>query len=191
MNQTLSKLSIALALFSSASFSSDNYILDSNLSSVGFATIKGQFIVEPATINSISGMLDSNGQFNLSINLKGIETGIPIRNTRLNEIFFESARHSPAKVAGKVDLPLLKEGSHKIDVPAEITLFGKTKLIKFPVVILNTDDTVMVSSSAPVVIAASDFGIPSSNLTALAATVGGINISDRVPLTLNLTFKKS
>ncbi|WP_196356306.1 YceI family protein, partial [Vibrio harveyi] len=117
-------------------------------------------------------------------------TGIPIRNTRLNEIFFESAKHAPVKVTGKVDWASLGEGSHKVKVPAEVTLFGKTKSVEFPVVILNAGDTVMVSSSAPVIIGAADFGIPSKNLTDLAATVGGIKISDRVPLTLNLTFKK-
>lgn len=65
-----------------------------------------------------------------------------------------------------------------------------TESVEFPVVVLNAGDTVMVSSSAPVIIGASDFGIPTENLTNLAATVGGIKIADRVPLTLNLTFKK-
>ncbi|HHP0447947.1 TPA: YceI family protein [Vibrio harveyi] len=190
MKKTLSTLSIALALFSSASFAADNYTLDSNFSSVSFATIKNQFVVEPATINTLSGTLDSNGKFDVAIDLNSIETGIPIRNTRLNEIFFESAKHAPVKVTGKVDWASLGEGSHKVKVPAEVTLFGKTKSVEFPVVILNAGDTVMVSSRAPVIIGAADFGIPSKNLTDLAATVGGIKISDRVPLTLNLTFKK-
>jgi hypothetical protein len=48
----------------------------------------------------------------------------------------------------------------------------------------------MVSSLSPVIVGASDFGIPTENLTNLAATVGGIKISDRVPLNLTLTFKE-
>ncbi|MEF1260254.1 YceI family protein, partial [Vibrio harveyi] len=119
MKKTLSTLSIALALFSSASFAADNYTLDSNFSSVSFATIKNQFVVEPATINTLSGTLDSNGKFDVAIDLNSIETGIPIRNTRLNEIFFESAKHAPVKVTGKVDWASLGEGSHKVKVPAE------------------------------------------------------------------------
>lgn len=190
MRKTLSTLSIALALFSGASLAADNYTLDSKFSSVSFATIKNQFVVEPATIDALKGTLNSEGQFDVSVDLNSIETGIPIRNTRLNEIFFESAKHAPVKVVGKVDWAALGEGSHKLKVPAEVTLFGKTKSVEFPVVVLNAGDTVMVSSSAPVIIGASDFGIPTENLTNLAATVGGIKISDRVPLTLNLTFKK-
>ncbi|EHY1015552.1 TPA: YceI family protein [Vibrio vulnificus] len=190
MRKNLSSLSIVLALFSGASLAADNYTLDSKLSSVSFATIKNQFVVEPATIDTLTGTLNSDGEFNVSVDLNSIETGIPIRNTRLNEIFFESAKHAPVRVAGKVDWTTLGQGSHKLTVPADVVLFGKTKSVEFPVVILNTSDTVMVSSSAPVIIGASDFGIPTENLTNLAATVGGIKISDRVPLTLNLTFKK-
>ncbi|WP_104040404.1 YceI family protein [Vibrio hyugaensis] len=190
MKKALSTLSIAVALFSSASFAADKYMLDSELSSLSFATIKKQYIVEPATIDALTGTLDAQGQFDVSVDLNSINTGIPIRNTRLNETFFESAKHVPVKVVGKVDWASLEKGSHKVKVPAEVTLFGKTKSVEFPVVILNAGDTVMVSSSAPVIIAASDFGIPSENLTNLAATVGGIAISDQVPLTLNLTFKK-
>ena len=190
MKKAFSTLSIAVALFSSAAFAADNYTLDSDLSSLSFATIKKQYIVEPATIDALSGTLNSDGQFDVAIDLNSINTGIPIRNTRLNEIFFESAKHAPVKVAGKVDWAALGEGSHKVKVPAEVTLFGKTKSVEFSVVVLNAGNTVMVSSSAPVIIGASDFGIPTENLTNLAATVGGIKISDRVPLTLNLTFKK-
>ncbi|MFM2586930.1 YceI family protein [Vibrio sp. TBV020] len=190
MKTVLSTFAIVLTLFSGVSIAADNYTLDSDYSSISFATIKKQYVIEPATINSLSGTLDNSGQFTVSIDLNGIETGIAIRNTRLNELFFESAKHSPVTVKGKVDWTSLDNGSHRMKVPAEVTLFGTTKSIEFPVVVLNADNTVMVSSSAPVIIGASDFGIPSKNLTDLAATVGGIEISDRVPLTLNLTFKK-
>ncbi|TWD40953.1 polyisoprenoid-binding protein YceI [Vibrio crassostreae] len=185
-----SAFGILLLLISNVSFSSDNYTLDSKLSSVSFATIKNQFVIEPATINTLSGMLDNNGQFDIHVNLNGIDTGIPIRNMRLNDLFFETGKQSPVKVEGNIDWNSLTEGSHKESLYAKVTLFGKTKLVKFPVVILNAGNTIMVSSSAPVIISASDFGIPSKNLIALADTVGGIKISDRVPLTLNLTFSK-
>lgn len=191
MKKTYLCAGIMLSVFSGASLAHNHYILTPELSSLGFTTIKNQFVVEPATITSLSGTVDEHGEFDISVDLKGIKTGIPIRDSRLNDIFFESSKYSSAKVSGKVDWSVLKEGAHKINVPTNVTLFGKTIPISFPVVILKTDDVVMVSSSAPVIIGAKEFGIPSENLTKLAATVGGIKISDRVPLTLNLTFKKS
>ena len=108
----------------------------------------------------------------------------------MNDVFFESAKFPDVNVSGKVNWGEFDEGSHKLIIPAQVTLFGNTKSIDFPVVVLKTDDIVMVSSSAPVIISASDFGIPSGNLTKLSALVGGIKISDKVPLTLSLTFKK-
>ena len=59
---------------------------------MGFATIKKQFVVEPATIDTLSGTLAASGKFEISVDLKGIDTGISIRDTRLNDVFFESAK---------------------------------------------------------------------------------------------------
>ncbi|MYM60230.1 YceI family protein [Vibrio sp. OCN044] len=190
MKKTLSSLSIVCALFSSTLLANNDYDLDSELSSVGFATIKKQFVVEPATIDTLSGTLAASGKFEISVDLKGIDTGISIRDTRLNDVFFESAKFPNVTASGNVNWSGLGQGSHKMLIPAEVTLFGNTKTINFPTVVLKTDEIVMVSSSAPVIISASDFGIPSDNLNKLAALVGGIKISDKVPLTLNLTFKK-
>ncbi|MFY2507240.1 YceI family protein [Vibrio pectenicida] len=190
MKKLLTTLSIASILFSGVSLASNKYNLETELSSLSFATIKKQFVVEPATIDTLSGALDTDGTFNIAIDLQSIQTGIPIRNTRLNDVFFESAKFPDVNVSGKVNWGELDEGSHKFVIPAQVTLFGNTKSIDFPVVVLKTDNIIMVSSSAPIIISASDFGIPSENLTKLAALVGGISISDKVPLTLNLTFKK-
>ncbi|MUK25700.1 YceI family protein [Aliivibrio fischeri] len=190
MKKIISSLSFALVLISTPSFAADNYLLEPELSSVSFTTIKNQFVVEPATINTLSGELNKSGEFSIDVDLKGISTGIPIRDNRLNELFFESVKYPEVEVSGKVDLSALSNGPKKLVIPAKVTLYGKTKSINFPVVVLEEGNHVMVSSSSAVIIGASDFGIPSENLTKLAATVGGIKISDRVPVSLTLVFKK-
>ncbi|CAH8192770.1 YceI domain-containing protein [Vibrio aestuarianus] len=166
------------------------YTLDSDLSSVGFSTIKNQFVVEPATISHLSGTINESGEFDVAVDISSVETGIPIRNSRLNDILFESLKYPKVKVMGKVDIANLKDGSYNMTLPANVTFFGKTKSIEFPVIILKSSDYLMVSSSSPVIVGLSDFGIPNTNLTKLAATVGGIHISDRVPVTITLSFKK-
>jgi hypothetical protein len=108
----------------------------------------------------------------------------------LNEIFFESVKSPEVKVSGKVDLAALSNGPKKLVIPVQVIMYGKTKSINFPVVILKDNNYVMVSSSSSVIVGAADFGLPSENLTKLAATVGGIKISDRVPVSLALVFKK-
>lgn len=190
MKKVLPVLSLALALASAHSFAADNYQLDPSLSSVSFATIKNQFVVEPATINTLSGTFDSSGKFEVSIDLKGVQTGIPIRDSRLNELFFDSAKFPTVTVSGNVDTQSLSDAPQKLTVSAQVTLHGQTKTISFSVVAFKSDGHVMVSSLSPVIVGASDFGIPTENLANLAATVGGIKISDRVPLNLTLTFKE-
>lgn len=86
MKKIISSLSFALVLISTSSFAADNYLLEPELSTVSFTTIKNQFVVEPATINTLSGELNKSGEFTIDVDLKGISTGIPIRDNRLNEI---------------------------------------------------------------------------------------------------------
>lgn len=178
------------ALFSVSAFSAHDYALDTDLSSVSFATIKKQYIVEPANISHLSGTLDDKGDFDIAIDVSSVDTGVQIRDSRLNEILFKSAIHPKVKVKGKVDLANLKDGSFKMTIPVDVEFWGHTKVVEFPVVILKSNDYLMVSSSSPVVLSISDIGIPDSNLIELASKAGGISISDRVPVTISLMFKK-
>ncbi|MER0369794.1 YceI family protein [Vibrio vulnificus] len=190
MKKNLSALSIALSMLSIQAFAATDYQVNADLSSVSFATVKNQFVIEPAVINTLTGSLDETGAFNLSVDLKGLKTGIPIRDTRLNELFFETVKFPSIDVKGKVDLARLAKGPQKLDIPVDVSMYGNTKTLTFPVIVLEQGDAVMVSSYSPVIVRASEFGIPSENLTKLAATVGGIKISDSVPLNLTLLFQK-
>lgn len=75
-------------------------------------------------------------------------------------------------------------------VPADVSFYGNNKTFNFPVIITKTDNSITVNSYAPVIVKASDFGIPAANLTQLAATVGGLALSDSVPVNINLVFTK-
>lgn len=178
------------ALFSVSAFSANNYTLDTDLSSVSFATIKKQFIVEPANISHLSGILDENGYFDITIDVSSVNTGVQIRDSRLNDVLFKSAIHPKVKVKGKVDLVNLKDGSYQMTIPVDVEFWGHTKVVEFPVVILKSNDYLMVSSSSPVILGISDIGIPDGNLIELASKAGGISISDRVPVTISLMFEK-
>lgn len=180
---------IGCLLVSKVALSTD-YLLDGQVSSVGFATIKKQYVVEAAEISSLSGKLDAKGQFNLRVELQAIRTGIPIRDSRLNEIYFDSAKYPAVNIVGQFNLDELTQagGVLKTRVSAQVTLFGQSKMITFPVTIVKSEQFLMVSSFKPVIIRASDFGIPVKNLNELAKTVGGIPISDQVPVTISLLF---
>ncbi|GAL12101.1 hypothetical protein JCM19233_3091 [Vibrio astriarenae] len=188
--KNLIALSIMLSIQSSQAFAATDYQVNTDLSSVSFATIKNQYIVEPSVINTLSGNLDETGSFNILVDLKGLRTGIPIRDTRLNELFFDTVSFPSIEVKGKVDIDLVEAEPQKLDIPVDVTMYGNTKTLLFPVIVFKQENTMMISSYLPVIVKASDFNIPSDNLTKLAATVGGISISDSVPINLSLIFKK-
>ncbi|MEZ9280259.1 YceI family protein, partial [Vibrio cyclitrophicus] len=75
-------------------------------------------------------------------------------------------------------------------ISAEVTLHGMTKKIDFPVVVIPTDGFVMVNSASTIIVNGADFGISTDNLNKLSATVGGLALSDKIPLSFNLIFEK-
>ncbi|SQD78514.1 YceI family protein [Moritella yayanosii] len=181
---------LSLVLLSFQSFASDQFNIMTDFSSVSFATIKKQFVVEPATISGLTGSLDDNGKFAITVPVINVETGIGIRNDRLNSLFFNSGLNPTVHITGQFELAALAQDITKLTVPADVSFYGNKKTFNFPVIITKTKNTITVSSYAPVIVRASDFGIPTENLTKLAATVGGLALSDIIPLNINLVFKK-
>ena len=164
--------------------------LDSDLSRVSFATIKLQYIVEPASISGLTGQLDASGKVDVNIPLGNIQTGIDIRNQRLNDLFFNSKLYPSVSVSVQLPKTLLSDGQvvKQMDLGARVRLFGTEKTLTFKVNVVKTGDIIAVSTVQPTIVSGSTFGIPSANLAALAKTVGGIGISDTVPVTFSLVF---
>lgn len=190
MRNTSLTVSLAMALFSSSALSATDYQLAPDLSSVSFATIKKQFVVEPATMSLSSGSLSENGQFQVVGDVKSVSTGVPIRDTRLSELFFNVAAYPQVTVSGSVDWKAMSSGPQKMTIPAEVTMYGTTHMMEFPVIVISAESAITVSSYSPVIVNAADFGIPAESLSKLSATVGDIPISTQVPLSVTLTFMK-
>ncbi|MDX2319649.1 MAG: YceI family protein [Moritella sp.] len=184
------KLFISLVLLSFQSFAADTFNLVTEFSSLSFATIKKQYVVEPATISGLTGSVDSSGQFAVIVPVANIDTDVAIRNERLNSLFFNSSANPVMMISGKFDLASLTQPISKVLVPANVSFYDTNKTFNFPVIITKTDHAITVHSYAPVIVKASDFGIPAANLTKLAATVDGLALSDAVPVNINLVFNK-
>jgi polyisoprenoid-binding protein YceI len=170
-----------------------DFTVDEKLSTVSFATIKLQYVVEPAIISDLSGSVSSSGDVLIQIPLNSISTGIQIRNERLNALFFNSSQFPTITVNAKLPSNIVSASNiaTQVTLPADVTLFGQTQTVNFTVNIVKAGKLMSVSSSTPTIVNASSFGIPTDNLTALAATVGGIPISDKVPVSISLILKSS
>jgi polyisoprenoid-binding protein YceI len=168
------------------------FTVDSDLSSVHLATIKKQYVVEPAQIKGLQGKLDDQGKFVISFPISKLDTGVGIRNARLSSLYFNATKFADVTVKGQIDKAIFKQENTAIstEIAADVSLFGQTKTLVFPVTLVKSTDIIVVSSSKPVIVSGEDFGIPVENLNAVAATVGNISLSGKVPVSLNLILTK-
>lgn len=185
---------IVLSTISSTSFAHGKtpYTLDNALSSVSFVTIKKQYVVEPAIADELAGSIDHANKLKLSIALSSIDTGIGIRNTRLNQLFFQSERFPTINVTADLtpqDL-IANNGVSKKTIAINVNINGHNKVINTQVLVTQVGKQLVVSSLSPIIISAADFSIPAKNIITLAKTVGGISISTIVPVNFNIVFNK-
>lgn len=183
----IKKSLLLLILLSGNVFAAETLTIIPELSSVSFATIKKQYVIEPAVVDNIQGEY-SNNKFNLAINFKHIKTSIPIRNNRVNDIFLKTNLYPLVKIKGYFDMESIVEPITKTNIKADVDFYGQIKTFEIPVIIHKSAGLLSVNSYKPIIVKASDFGIPTENIINLAATVGGISISDTIPLNINLTF---
>ncbi|MDD1779797.1 YceI family protein [Enterovibrio sp. ZSDZ35] len=193
MKGSSSAIILALSLSPSLAFASDDYTIVSDASSISFATIKKTYVVEPATLSGVEGQVDANGSFRITAPISSVSTGIPIRNQRLNELFFDSKKFPTLTVEGQVDMAGLDKNGTMLQqsIPAKVTLFGNTKDITLDMNIIKTDDSIFAFTYKPVIISGATFGIPEQNLKDVSATVGNIDISSTVPVSVSLVFKEN
>ncbi len=168
------------------------YQINQNISTVSFATVKLEYVIEPALIGGLSGKISNSGQLHIEIPIANIETGIGIRNERLNRLFFQSDLFPSVGVSAQIPNALLTSELvvQQLTMPAKVSLFGQTQEFTFLVNVVKNGDTLSVASAKPVIVSASQFAIPANNLTELAKTVGQIPISATVPVSFSLIFSK-
>ncbi|MDK9738157.1 YceI family protein [Vibrio sp. D404a] len=192
MNKMITLLSLGLMSVSFPLFAAGHYQVNEELSTVNFASIKKQYIVEPAVITGVSGKVDDKGMLSIAIPLNRLDTGVSIRNDRLRALFFNEDKFPSVKVSASVPEQLLDEGDMAMQkmLPATVMLYGQSKELIFTVNIVKSGDHLMVSTAKPTVISGFDFGIPQESLSSISNTVGDIAISPSVPVNFSLILEK-
>jgi len=192
LNKVIIIFSLLLIVGFNSAFANTKYAVDSNNSVVNFSTIKKQYVVEPAVFKRIEGTISDSGDIEISIDLNSIDTNIPIRNTRIEELFFKIIKFPRATIRTKIDMKKIKSISHyrKMEIPATLEFYGKPKEIKLNILVAKTyRSRLLITSMQPIIINADDYGIPAENLVKLAKTVGGLSISNKAAVNFVLTFK--
>ena len=181
-----------LLLFSSSSFSDWNLVNEE--SKLNFVSIKASDIGEVHTFETLSGSVTDKGKALFKVNLGSVETLIPIRNERMNNLLFETGIYPTAFFRLEVELEkilLLEEGNSFVNkYRGELELKGK----QFPIEVkikttrLN-NQSFSVASSEPLLMNVERLGL-SEGIESLRIIAGLPSISKSVPVTFSLTFRK-
>ena len=138
--------------------------IDAQSSQLRFQSVKNVTKVESSTFAAFSGGLSADGTLSLHVFLDSVDTKIDLRNVRMRFLLFETFRFPEAVITAKInaadlaDLPTLRRKT--IHLTYTLDLHGVKKELETDVAVtMVQDDTVVVSSTTPVVIATDDFGL--------------------------------
>lgn len=161
-------------------------------SRVSFVSVKKGDIAEVHHFKQLKGMLNDNGQFELTVPLVSVATGIDVRDERMQNLLFEVSLYPELKLSSQVDSKMLKElavGESKLaDIDGKIALHGKQQTKTFSVILTKvSDNKLMVSSFQPIIINANEFGLV-AGVDKLRDIAGLSSISQAVPVSFVLTL---
>ncbi|WP_299809435.1 OmpA family protein [uncultured Roseibium sp.] len=159
----------ALLLLASPATAQENFFergwtLQREASSLRFQSVKNLTKVESSGFADFAGTIDETGAASVRIFLDSIDTKIDLRNVRMRFLFFETFQFPEVVISTRIDpalltdLPALKRKI--IPLTYTLTLHGLSKTLETEVAVtVMSDDLVAVSTTAPISVAASDFGL--------------------------------
>ncbi|MCT8986193.1 YceI family protein [Shewanella phaeophyticola] len=189
-------MKIALPLFAAGLLSfqamAGDWQINQDHSRVSFISVKKNDIAEVHHFKQVAGSLTEAGAFALSIDLNSVDTGIKIRDDRMQTVLFEVAQFPQLKVNAVINPQLLmgmKVGdtlTTKID--ATVELHGKKQQKSVEVLVAKlSDDKLVVSSFAPLLVQADEFNLV-TGVEKLREIAGLPSISLAVPVSFVLTL---
>ena len=164
-------------------------------SSVKFLSTKNTNITEVHEFTQVSGSVSDKGNAEIAIDLTSVETGIGIRNERMQSMLFNVSDYATATVSA--DLPetmmlALKNGETATSLlPLTLEFHGEKKDIEADVLATAAaDGHVIVTTQSPVLVNAGEFKL-AKGVEALREVAGLDRISTTVPVTFTLLFTEA
>jgi len=132
-------------------------------SRVGFVSIKNNVIGENNAFQRVSGGISDAGAVTVNIDLTSVETGVGIRNERLQKMLFNVASFPQATVSAQLSdaqlMALKSGGSVAESVSVSVALHGKTVSKQVELAAAQSGGTVRVTTTQPIVITAAEFDL--------------------------------
>lgn len=183
-------MTLLAALWSIAPAHADWMVQDT--SQIGFVSIKNNSIGENNAFQRVSGSISEAGMVAVAIDLTSVETGVGIRNERLQTMLFDVASFPSATVKATLSpaqvMALRGGGTVTESVALDVSLYGTTVSKTAELLVSVLDGDVRVTSTQPIMITAQDFGLE-SGVAALQKIAGLSAISRSIPITVDLRLK--
>lgn len=184
---------VSVAMASLASVALADWQLAAS-SQVNYVSVKNSQIAENNVITGLSGGLTRAGELSVSLDLTTVDTGVQIRNERMQQMLFEVFDFGTATVEGSLtsdQLASLRAGEAvRASLPLELTLHGVTQTVTAELLAVPDENAILVTSTAPILINAGDFGLE-AGVAALQQIAGLSAISLAVPVTVDLALVES
>lgn len=166
--------------------------VNNDQSNVYFISTKKEHISELHHFTQLSGELNKKGKFSLTIRLASVETGIDIRNKRMNEHLFKVDTFPTANLTAQLPnkiMQLTNGQSSQFSLPAKLTLANHIQTVEVSVQVTKTNEGYIATSIKPILLSASEFGL-TQGITKLQELAGLPSIGLTVPVSFNLHLKQ-
>lgn len=171
------------------------WLLDNGDSFLNFVSTKNQHTAESHRFTQLSGEVSEDGMARVVISLASVDTGIDIRNQRMQDLLFQTGQNPEAVTTMDLNdtlpelLALTPGQSMRADMPLELEVNGQVEALMADVRVQRiTGSRYLVASNQPMLITADQFGL-SEGVEALREIAGLNTISLAVPVDFALFFE--
>lgn len=190
--RTIAALLLTMAIAAAAQA---DWQLDNDQSHLTFVTIKATHIAEVHRFTQLRGSLNAAGQADIEIALASVETNIPIRNERMQQMLFDTDLFPSAGITATFDAEMLAGltagDSRMLDISAQLRIKDSSIPVSVPVLAARLNaETLVVTSARPVLVSADSVGL-TEGVEKLREVAGLPSISRAVPVSFVLTFRAS
>jgi polyisoprenoid-binding protein YceI len=171
-----------------------SWTLDAGASELHFVTTKNTNVAEVQAFKRLDGAVFPDGAVRLTIDLSSVETRIPLRNERLQNMLFEIAKFPVAQFDGEVDMARVRGlepgASLDLDVAGKLSLHGQVQdaAASLRVVKLRSGH-LLVATRAPILVNAAKFDL-APGIEQLRVIMSLPNIVGTVPVDFSLEFQQ-
>ena len=188
------RITILVCLIASFNVSSAfaQWTLNNDNSQLSFVSIKAGNIGEVHKFEQLTGELTSEGQLTVEVELASVDTLIPIRDDRMQQLLFETDIFPKATFTASIDMAevnAVEVGSSKsLDISGDLKIRDRTTSISPKVMVTRiAEGAVLVNTLQPLLLNADAVGL-TDGVEKLREIAGLPSISSAVPVTFVLTF---